>query len=195
MSIRLLQSTDDAIHNVADDIQSFIHVLMWTAAKHAPNKMTVNQRSTFLQRFDYHAVESAQGKIDFYGRGPSAVNDLRLDTRPFSGLLTLLVTFAWYSIDHDRTWVDILREAGLDLPDSEVETRISRLRSHEWMAETLESMLRSEDWRQTKDEAVEHPIGVDEPDPSRSEKRRKASMSGYSESGSRGRRKLSRMHK
>ena len=183
MSIRLLQSPDDAIHDVADDIQSFIYVALWAAARYAPNAMTVEDRCDFLERFDYRQAAPARQKIDFL-RGSGAVNDLKLETQPFSMLLQLLARFTWYSIDHDREWVNAVPEFSGVIPDTEVEEMVGRLQRHDWMAETLEKKLESEEWRQTRDGAVEHPVSLPALDTTGPEKRRKSSMDGYSASGS-----------
>ncbi|KAG1780246.1 hypothetical protein EV702DRAFT_1043095 [Suillus placidus] len=50
------QSTQDKRHVLADDLESFLHVMMYTMVRHLPNTMTIEERNTMLQMFDEQYV-------------------------------------------------------------------------------------------------------------------------------------------
>ncbi|KIK41021.1 hypothetical protein CY34DRAFT_806564 [Suillus luteus UH-Slu-Lm8-n1] len=46
------QSTQDKRHVLADDLESFLHVMMYTMARYLPNTMDVEKKNVLLQIFD-----------------------------------------------------------------------------------------------------------------------------------------------
>ncbi|KAG2739600.1 hypothetical protein P692DRAFT_201364999 [Suillus brevipes Sb2] len=63
MSSALLdQSTQDKRHVLADDLESFLHVMMYTMARFLPNTMDVEKKNALLQIFDEEDVIDKGGR-------------------------------------------------------------------------------------------------------------------------------------
>ncbi|KAJ7831884.1 hypothetical protein B0H13DRAFT_2679256 [Mycena leptocephala] len=153
MSARLSASsaTEPQAHarELADDLESFLLVLLWVAIAYAPGTMTASARAHELQVFD-DANAAAKRRLLSSGRSSAAY--FNLSSPHFECLLgTLLDGFA-------RRYSVRLR---LD-PGPPVST--VHLESHGWMVGVMRRALEDETWRALKDageaQPVERPEGM-----------------------------------
>lgn len=86
LSIRLLKN-DSAVHEVSDDIESFIYILLLVAARYAPNTLSAGKRAVFLETFHYRFTAPWAHKARL---SLCSVRTLCLKTLPFEALLTSL---------------------------------------------------------------------------------------------------------
>lgn len=180
MSIRMLRVPDSAIHSVADDLESFIHVIMWVAARFAPNTMSAEERKRFLAQFDDNNNASpGAAKRALFLTGISVVDDLQLDTTPFRNVLEELALSVQYAIDHDLAWLRTFKRSGVNLQEREVESRLGQLKTHDWVAKTLLAALEDANWKDIADGAVSHPVGVVKPTATVQERKRISEFSSY----------------
>ncbi|KAJ3510496.1 hypothetical protein NLJ89_g4634 [Agrocybe chaxingu] len=139
ISIRLLLE-DQIFHKIGDDLESFLYVLVWIAAKYAPNDMDIKFRTSLLRAFD---LAGGVEKRNHILKGTSAIYDIKLEQPAFANLLvTLWLEFgARYNSDSYRF---------LETRDPEAAREwLNRLESHEWMMATLSEALKNEDWLST----------------------------------------------
>ncbi|KAF9021842.1 hypothetical protein BDZ89DRAFT_1163546 [Hymenopellis radicata] len=148
---------------VGDDVESFVLLLLWMAARYAPNNMTPSDRGAFLARFDR---PSGLDKMDIIRGGTDTVVDLKLLS---SGLGEVL---------EDILNVYCSRYKGLTSREKkkpevveELERRQALLERHDWLVDILRMTLQNEAWANDtdgsrKEQTVERPsrvrtIGVD----------------------------------
>ncbi|KAF9023916.1 hypothetical protein BDZ89DRAFT_1069580 [Hymenopellis radicata] len=88
LSVRLMNARAKnlpAIHDVGDDLESFVHVMVWLAARYAPNNMDPSVRGAFLAIFDAPAgVDFKETRMTL---GKEAIERLLLGQRHLETLL------------------------------------------------------------------------------------------------------------
>ncbi|KAJ7930143.1 hypothetical protein B0H13DRAFT_2537097 [Mycena leptocephala] len=144
MSARLSSATEpQARRELADDLESFLLILLWVAIAYAPGTMTAKARADELQVFD---DANAAAKRRLISSGKSSVAYFNLSSPHFECLLgTLLDGFeARYRV---RLRLD---------PGPPVST--AHLESHGWMLEMLRQALEDETWRALKDAGEAQPV-------------------------------------
>lgn len=150
MSVRL-QEDADAAHEVRDDIESFLHVALWIAARYIRNGMTPDKCSAFLKPFDETRTHGPKATILMLGRG--ALQKIMLTTPEFAKLMgNLLYEMAFLQ---NQGLLDDLKSHGIDVSE-----RQGRMLTHNWMADTLESALRQETWKGVRDGAVDNKLAA-----------------------------------
>lgn len=170
--MRLLEEEKNIPHEARDDIESFIHVLLWTAVCHAPNSMTPKHRFFLLQAFDHrNADAAATAKQSILLRqDPTAI--MKLETLHFDEVLSDIVQRLAYQ--YVERWKGVSQE--------EIDHKERLMRTHTWMAKYLDNALKNPDWEETKDGGVTHDIfdpAIAAQDAQVSRKRRNASLSQY----------------
>ncbi|KAJ7835737.1 hypothetical protein B0H14DRAFT_2795391 [Mycena olivaceomarginata] len=88
MSVRLSLATEPQARELADDLESFLLVLLWVAITYAPSTMTAKARADKLQIFD---DANPDAKLLLVGNGGRSVVSLNLDSPHFEHLLVKLV--------------------------------------------------------------------------------------------------------
>lgn len=167
LAARLLKDPQTA-HEACDDIESFVYLLLWTAARYAPNNMTPKGRAVFLHRFERQSPTYAAHMKQILLESDVA-RTLELDSAPLRRIITDLVKHLAFR--HPERWKEGLSSKGID--------RKQRLMlTHEWMATYLDTALR--EWQETDDGSIPHTIkdihvAVQAPEDRR--KRRKAEWS------------------
>ncbi len=195
-------------HDVGDDLESFVHVMVWLAARYAPNHMEPSLRDTFLAVFD--APEGNDSKESRMLNGKKCIKRLKLAERHLRSLLGDL----WYTFglryddelddgvesdtrssnrweqthdeanDGERQVKDIADEReSYSRPSTFVSERrrfLDMMSSHDWMLQTMRKALASQTWRETKDCAVDYPRPESDKE-AYTQKRRKAMLMEYIE--------------
>ncbi|KAJ7903694.1 hypothetical protein B0H14DRAFT_3421873 [Mycena olivaceomarginata] len=127
--------------NVGDDIESFVLLLFWIAVRYAPNKMSDEKRSSFLEQF-----ENPQSKRNLIISYRQSAQGLQLET---PGLLAFLAKIG-------RGYVDRY-EVPISLNDrqeaEELAVKQLALEKHDWPLNIFETALNNEVWKATKDAA------------------------------------------
>ena len=154
LSIRLLKDAT-VHHEVSDDIESFIWILLWTAARYAPNNLSSKTRAAFLHQFDRHGLAPDYTKLGMAGVGMIGIASFagpQIKSLQLEDLLGELMEQLRYRYDDRKRY----RTPGMS--DDDVKKLQERLSTHEWMESTLLRVLDNEEWRGMKDGAVNHPV-------------------------------------
>ncbi|KAJ6553458.1 hypothetical protein DFH09DRAFT_1085583 [Mycena vulgaris] len=143
MSARLSSATEPQARELADDLESFLLVLLWVAISYAPGTMTAKARTDELQVFD---DPNSAAKRRLISSGKSSVAYFNLSSPHFEHLLGKLLD------GFEARYRGRLR---LDpgLPISTV-----HLESHGWMLGMLRQALENETWRGLKDAGEAQPV-------------------------------------
>ncbi|KAH8914947.1 hypothetical protein BT69DRAFT_1357194 [Atractiella rhizophila] len=179
MSLRLLESMahDSPIqHEVQDDMESIIYVLLWTTASYAPSAMTPEERGRFLSNFDrvpFHELSaSIKARKSVIG-SQRTVDDLELTTvLAFKDILEEVMTALRQSVlglsreKKENIRLRLKLETKWPFTEEEVEAvavrEEKRLRAqmvtHDCLREILQRSLLSGDWGDEKDEACDHEV-------------------------------------
>ncbi|EJD36483.1 hypothetical protein AURDEDRAFT_74152 [Auricularia subglabra TFB-10046 SS5] len=157
MSLRLL-ADPSAPQETRDDLESFVHVFMWTACKHAASTMSAKTRTQALQNYD---VED-EGRVRANQVSSwSALDTWELASGKLYGILEELRAALCLRYDADR---------GRTVDPAEA----AKLLTHDWMMELLEEALKDDAWRNLADEAVPY-VPYSSTDDTASKKRRASS--------------------
>ncbi|KAJ7745752.1 hypothetical protein B0H16DRAFT_1558096 [Mycena metata] len=141
MSARLTATAEPQARELADDLESFLLVLLWVAISYAPGTMTAQARTDELQVFDDTNQTAKRRLIN-----KDLAAHFKLNSPHFEYLLgTLLAGF------QARYHVPLRLDPGL--PISKV-----HLESHDWMLKTIQQCLNAEEWRALKDAAEAQPV-------------------------------------
>ena len=173
LSIRLLKDAT-VHHEVSDDIESFIWILLWTAARYAPNNLSSKTRAAFLHQFDRHGLAPDYTKLGMAGVGMIGIASFagpQIKSLQLEDLLGELMEQLRYRYDDRKRY----RTPGMS--DDDVKKLQERLSTHEWMESTLLRELDNEEWRGMKDGAVNYPVAQNTEGTSQSTKKRKTEIS------------------
>lgn len=161
MSVRILENPG-TVHEVSDDIESFLHVALWTSARYIPNMMRPNQCSSFLKQFDFEAVTPEASKMRMLRLGRGSLLELKLTTPAFAKVMGDLLASMSYL--HNPSALDPFKEADVDVTGYR-----ERMLTHDWMAKTLEDALSQDSWKALADPLEDHKLA----DPINSNAKRK----------------------
>ncbi|KAJ7639150.1 hypothetical protein FB45DRAFT_739927 [Roridomyces roridus] len=128
---------------LADDLESFLLVLLWVAISYAPSTMTAKARADELQVFD-DANPAAKRRL--ISSGKSSVAYFNLSSPHFEQLLGQL-------LDGFEARYRVRLRLDPGPPISTV-----HLESHGWMLEILRQALEDETWRALKDAGEAQPV-------------------------------------
>lgn len=142
MSARL-SATEPQERELADDLESFLLVLLWVAISYAPGTMTANERANELQVFD-DANPAAKRRL--IGAGESVVPYFNLTSPHFEQLLGKL-------LDGFEARYRMRPRLNPGPPISTV-----HLKSHGWMLEMLRHALEDNTWQALKDAGEAQPV-------------------------------------
>ncbi|KAJ7466757.1 hypothetical protein B0H11DRAFT_2047598 [Mycena galericulata] len=142
MSARL-SSAEPQARELADDLESFLLVLLWVAISYAPGTMTAKARADELQVFD---DTNPAAKRRFVSSGKSSVPYFNLSSPHFEHLLVKLLG-GFEARYHVRPRLD---------PGSPVSP--AHLESHDWMMAMLQQALEDETWRALQDAGEAQPV-------------------------------------
>jgi hypothetical protein len=135
---------------LGDDLESFVHVLLWLACKYAPNKLEDYDRAEFLQTFD---DLNEQSKANMLRIGGSFVNGLKIESKNLRYLLADLLD--GYRYRYIELGPREQREPG----NLEEHKRLqAQLESHKWLMDTLNNALKAEEWKALRDPAKEQGV-------------------------------------
>lgn len=127
---------DVQVPTLGDELESFVLLLLWIAAKYAPSDMLLYDRAGFLKHFDHDEF----GKTNLYSGAEHTVTRLRLVSGSFEGLLIdILNVYRWrYKFLAQRNQqADALEE---------LKKKQELLESHKWLMATISNALDNEDW-------------------------------------------------
>ncbi|KAJ7460035.1 hypothetical protein B0H11DRAFT_2058567 [Mycena galericulata] len=142
MSARL-SSAEPQARELADDLESFLLVLLWVAISYAPGTMTAKARADELQVFD---DTNPAAKRRFVSSGKSSVPYFNLSSPHFEHLLVKLLG-GFEARYHVRPRLD---------PGPPVSP--AHLESHDWMMAMLQQALEDETWRALQDAGEAQPV-------------------------------------
>ncbi|KAJ7199130.1 hypothetical protein GGX14DRAFT_662117 [Mycena pura] len=129
MSAQLSSATEPQARELADDLESFLLVMLWIAVLYAPGTMTAKARADELQVFDGVNPEPKRLLIC---NGKNTVSYYNVASAHFEHLLGMLLEgFA---------------------------ARYLHLQTHIWMMERLREALEDETWRALKDAGEAQPV-------------------------------------
>lgn len=143
------------LHDVGDDLESFLYVLAWVAARYAPNEMSDVKRTSFMNSYDYNpASDPGYMKRAVLVAGALTISEIKINQPRFKQLLSdLWKAFACRYRDQSEfdcgmhTQGLISRKQLLD-----------RLETHDWMIDQLHEALKDDTWRTAQDPFVHHTI-------------------------------------
>lgn len=162
------------VHEVSDDIESFIYVLLWVAARYAPNTLSPEERFKFLAYFDYDPIAPWTKRLDLCEQGALGIKRVKLTTLPFRKVLAVLMEQLRRHGDEELTFQTEI------MTDEEAKGIKERLLTHNWMEDVLEEMLQKEGWQKIKtDSAVRHPVAQDPSKEFEFSRRRKSRIDEY----------------
>ncbi|EIW76703.1 hypothetical protein CONPUDRAFT_130045 [Coniophora puteana RWD-64-598 SS2] len=143
----LLLRRGKALHKVVDDIESFVQVLLWITLRYVKSKLLPEDRKTFLGYFDFESVVGSKLLLLTNDR---LIGSLSLLSSPhFKELLKGLQFHAGLRyIDEDSLLA--LKELHADL-----DQRLERMNTHEWMEGYMDSCLANEEWKSTTHDGSE----------------------------------------
>ena len=154
MSMRLL-GDPRAVHEVCDDVESIIWLLLWVIAKFGPHEMMPGDTHSFLEVFDPNPANPHDRKRAFAHYGRLRIKHLALRTPALESLLNELV----------------------DVLPKDIDTPSELLRDHTWLINRLKSASENKAWMATKDDGSRM-HDITEP-ASSARRKRKASISTY----------------
>lgn len=138
-----LSSDEPQARELADDLESFLLVLLWVAISYAPGTMTAKMRAGELWVFDN---ANSVAKRILISSGQYSAGCFNLSSPHFQDLLAgLLDGFAARYRKRPRL-----------NPGPPIST--VHLESHGWMLETLRRALEDETWRALKDAGEAQPV-------------------------------------
>jgi len=121
MSMRLL-GDPRAVHEVCDDVESAIWLLLWLIAKFGPHEMMPGDTHSFLEVFDPNPANPHDRKQAFAHYGRLRIKHLALRIPALESLLNELV----------------------DVLPKDIDTPSELLRDHTWLINRLKSALENE---------------------------------------------------
>ncbi|KAH8929763.1 hypothetical protein BT69DRAFT_1255936 [Atractiella rhizophila] len=175
MSLRLLESMvhDSPIqHEVQDDVESIIYVLLWTAASYAPSTMTPDERGRFLSNFDRVPLSELSASVEARKMvigSQRTVDGLKMTTAPaFKKVLEKVLGALRQTVlgltdaekELIRLKIQLANKEGPFELESLAEVEETKLRhqmvTHDRVLELLNSSLISGDWGDQKDKGILH---------------------------------------
>ncbi|KAF5370261.1 hypothetical protein D9757_012013 [Collybiopsis confluens] len=158
LSVRLL-SQPNHIHEIRDDLESFVYVMVHTAVRFAANDLTPEKRMFLLQQFNHNEDSATFGREVIVGKGGALFD---LTTTSFGALLDELTTavrtlYAKESEIEALVKFDLLQDPAslVQLKDvsaleqllrCRVPERRARLLSHDWITKVFEHALKAPGW-------------------------------------------------
>ncbi|KAH8922864.1 hypothetical protein BT69DRAFT_1281883 [Atractiella rhizophila] len=181
MSLRLLASmVDDSPmeHEVQDDMESMVYVLLWSAASYAASNMNPYERGRFLSNFDrvpFHELSASVEARRMVIGSQSTVESLKLSAAlAFKEVLEEVMTALRLSVlglsrelkEAKKTIIRLTLEKQGPFTEEEVEAvavrEEKRLRSqmgtHDCLRKILRRSLLLGDWGDEKDKAYNHEV-------------------------------------
>jgi len=156
------------VHNVGDDLESFVHVLTWAAIKYARNDLGAEERTHFLKGFD--SIYGGVHKEALLRQDMSAIVHLGLDQRPFSAVLETIYS----GFGHRYGSMEQLKLKGNDKAAAEAE--LKKLETHDWLHNVLQQALKDDGWKAAQDGRVYQDIIVDDRHLTERQKNRRKSL-------------------
>ncbi|KAJ3503931.1 hypothetical protein NLJ89_g8210 [Agrocybe chaxingu] len=138
ISVRQLKSPGLLPHNVGDDLESFVHVLVWTAARYAPGTMSIAERTAFVKSFD---SPDGEHKSMLMRLGEEGIYGMKLDQNGVNEVLIPL--FGAFGTRY--------KEGTKRQASDRVRKELEKLESHGWMLDILKKGLEDEEWQSADD--------------------------------------------
>jgi len=156
------------VHNVGDDLESFVHVLTWAAIKYAQNDLTPSNRTRHLRKFD--SIFGGDDKAEFFKMDMVAIESIGLKQEPLSAVLEAIYTgfgHRYGSLEHKK-----LKKSNKQAAEAELE----KLETHDWLYNTLRNALEDSEWKAATDGRVDQEVLEDDKYLTNRQKNRKKSM-------------------
>ncbi|KAF9066966.1 hypothetical protein BDP27DRAFT_1226665 [Rhodocollybia butyracea] len=162
---RLLEE-HPGIRTFADDLESFVLVYLWCAARYAPNKMTPRFRGTILRQFD---CQDSSPRKAMLASGPLTAYQYELSSPHLYQILEEI-------LDHYKyRYLAPFRDPEQNRRSQMIKDEIEK---HDWMENALSKASEEKEWEDILDPSVDQEIELgkkDEP----SSRKRKAMVSEY----------------
>jgi len=156
------------VHNVGDDLESFVHVLTWAAIKYARNDLTPVNRTRHLRKFD--SIFGGDDKAEFIGMGMTAIVRIGLNRKPFSAVLKAIYS----GFGHRYGSTEQLKLEDED--EAAAEAELKKLETHDWLYNILRNALEDSEWKAATDGRVDQEVLEDDKYLTNRQKSRKKSM-------------------
>ncbi|KAF9021834.1 hypothetical protein BDZ89DRAFT_1071147 [Hymenopellis radicata] len=128
---------------IGDDVESFVLLLLWMAARYAPNNMTSSERGNFLARFDR---PNGLDKMDMIRLGADTVANLKLLSSELRKVLAHVMSKCLWRYKE---------LSPLDEDDAEAAEELQRQKAlvegHDWLIDILSTALQNDAWKAGKD--------------------------------------------
>ena len=142
------------VHNIGDDLESFVYVLTMVAIKHARNYMDPERRTRALKKFNFDGV-AGDSKAELLKAGTGTVRDFKLDRKPFSNLLEDI--FRGFGLRYGSE-----RYYDLESHNPEaIAAELAKLETYDWLYGVLDKALKNDEWKAAGDGAVSQKIVSD----------------------------------
>jgi hypothetical protein len=145
-----LSFKDPPPRTLGDDLESFVHVLLWLVCRYAPNDMEDYRRAIFLERFD---KSHGQSKADMLRGGRALIADLELKSDHLTILLEKLLDGCQYRYTKLGR-----REQRAPGELEEFKHHQAQLESHSWLMDLLSDALKAEEWKAFRDPAKDQEV-------------------------------------
>jgi hypothetical protein len=162
------------VHNIGDDLESFLYVLTMVAIKYAQNSMDPHNRSLELKSFD-HIFDGVGGslKAKILRGDISTIDAFGLNQKQFSDLLKIL--FSKFGLRYRSA-----RFLEGDMVDSAAAAaEVDELETHNWLFDVLDKALKDDVWKEAEDKAVEQEVLEEERYLTDAHKKRKSAVEVY----------------
>ncbi|EJD45748.1 hypothetical protein AURDEDRAFT_63986 [Auricularia subglabra TFB-10046 SS5] len=148
-----------APHRLADDIEAFIHVALWTCGRHAANSMSEAERAQFVDHFD-HPHDAAWRKLNLIGYGAERVSTMRLVSPQLAVPLRNLAGELLHSRYIPEAALETMVDRGWVQPNGRAEALQAlkeRTTTHAYLLRRLQVDLTDEAWQLVQDPAIPSP--------------------------------------
>ena len=162
------------VHNIGDDLESFVYVLAMVAIKYARNSMDPQRRTRALKKFDFDGV-AGDSKAELLKAERATVRDFQLDQRPFSDLLKDI--FRGFGLRYGSSRYDDLER---DNPEA-IATELAKLETYDWLYDVLDKALENDEWKDAGDGTVQQEILLDSDRYLTDAQKRKSTIEEYKE--------------
>lgn len=127
-----------------------MHVLTWAVIRFARNKLTPEERTRLLQKFDSSYAGVAGGdKAELFRLDSAAIMDVGLYQEPLSTVLEDI--YSGFGHRYGSLRYRILNKKDKEAAEVEVE----KLETHEWLLGVLQKALENDEWKDARDGRVD----------------------------------------
>jgi hypothetical protein len=139
---------------LGDDLESFVHVLLWLVGRYAPNEMSDDERAKFLRTFD---DLNEQSKVNMLTSGGFFMSRLKLEPKNLNLRYLLGDLLDGYRYRYAELGPREQRDPAKLKEHTDLQ---QRLESHKWFMDILSDALKAEEWKALRDPAKEQEVAT-----------------------------------